>query len=120
MTDIDGDLLDDIEDLLRTEASADSPLTSGEIADRLGIDDSEANPTTREAIRLLAEERKVPTVGAHNGYYIIETEAQKEEYLASLRQRIAGIEERIWLIERAWQAQQGRSQTTLAGAGGDD
>lgn len=120
MTDIDGALLDDLEELLRTEASAENPLTSSEIADRLGIDDSEANPTTREAIRTLAEERMIPTVGAHNGYYVIETEAQKDEYLATLRQRIAGIEERIWLIERAWQSQQGRQQTTLAGTGGDD
>lgn len=109
MTAIDGDLLDRLEAELR---QADGPVTSAALADRLGIDDGEANPKTREALRDLQKEREVPLIGTHAGYRIITSRAELDDCLDTLDSRIAGIEERK---QHVIQAFEDREQKTLAG-----
>lgn len=92
----DPDLLDQVEAALR---QADGPITSGDLAERLNIDDAEANPKTREAIRNLVEDGR-PIVGFSNGYRFIEDEDDLAWALDNLDSRIAGIEQRKqWLLQ---------------------
>ena len=101
---IDGDLLDDLESLLWDHVGPENSITSTEVSDELGIKDSNGNPKTREAIKIVLRERGVPVIAGANGYYIAETEKQVRDELDSLDQRIQGIEERKQLIRRGVQA----------------
>ena len=100
--DVDGDLLDDLEGLLLDHVGSDNKITSGEIADELDIDDSEANPKTRETIRILVEERQFPVIGSSHGYHVPESGDEVEEQVESLQSRAASIQERSELIKQAW------------------
>jgi len=100
--DVDGDLLDDLEDLLLDHVGSDNKITSGEIADELDIDDSGSNPKTRETIRILVEERQLPVIGSSHGYHVPESADEVEEQVESLQSRAASIQERSQLIKEAW------------------
>ncbi|MDS0284714.1 hypothetical protein NDI86_21670 [Halomicroarcula sp. S3CR25-11] len=100
---VDGDLLDDLEELLLDHVGSDNKITSGEVADELDIDDSEANPKTREAIRILLEERQFPVIGSSHGYHVPESREQVDEQVESLQSRAASIQERSQLIKEAWE-----------------
>lgn len=104
-----------LHDVLERHKGPDQAISSGELASRLGISDSEANPTTRFEIRELIERTGLPVAANNQGYYMIETERQKDEYLARLNQRIVGIEERKRLVEKAWRGE--IEQGTLDGEG---
>lgn len=104
MTDYDADTLDAIESDLRAAVGKDAAVTSGELAARHVPDDGEANPTTREIVKsVMMRERGLPVVSCSNGYYIPESSETIAEELESLRGRIAGIEERMQLLEDNWQ-----------------
>jgi hypothetical protein len=103
MTDpsIDGDLLDDLQDILEGRGRGEA-ITSAELSDRLGLDDGEASPKAREAVRVLRDERGVPIRAGNVGYWICQTQAEADEYLDDLRGRIAGIEESMQNFREAW------------------
>lgn len=100
--DIDGELLDRLEEIFEDRVGPDQAITSSEIAEQEIIEDSEANPVTRRAIRALVEERGVPIAAGSRGYYRIETVDQLDDYIESLDGRIAGIQERKELVCKAW------------------
>jgi hypothetical protein len=102
MPSIDGDLLDEAEQELRGRTKADA-IHSGALADELGIDDGEANPKTREVIRMLMDERGLPVASANCGYWLIESREQLETYKDNLQSRIQGIQERIEMAERNYE-----------------
>lgn len=108
MTDVDGELLDDLQ---RALEAADEPMTSAELADELGIDDRAGTPKTREAVRVLVQERHVPVVASNNGYHIVQTRAGLDAYLDTLDARIRGIESRKQMVVQAFEG----GQTTLVG-----
>jgi len=99
---IGGDLLDKLEDELRQHSGPDEAITSSELSELLDTADSEGNPKTREAIRVLMEERRIPIAADNNGYYLIETSEQLEKYLDTLEARKNGIEQRRQLVTTAW------------------
>lgn len=101
MTEIDGAVLDAIETEL-AERGRDDAITAAEIGETVGIDDGEASPATREAIRALLTERGVPIRSGNVGYWVCQSEAEAEEYRADLRSRIEGIEQRLTAFETAW------------------
>lgn len=101
--DVDGDLVDAIATELHHHRGPDQAITSAALAGKLGIEDSEAQPKTREAIKVCLRERGLPIVSSGSGYYIPDDEQTVEEHLESLRGRIAGIEERIELIASNWE-----------------
>jgi len=103
MTSIDGELLDKVEDELRGRTKADA-MQSGDIADAVGIDDSEGNPKTREVIRILIEERGLPVASANCGYWLLESRDQLDKYVETLEGRISGIQERIDMVTENYQA----------------
>lgn len=99
---VSGELLDELERVLREHVGPSEAITSSELADKLEITDGEANPATREAIRIVCEERGLPVAASSRGYYVIESTNELEEYLESLDGRIAGIQKRKQLVARAW------------------
>jgi hypothetical protein len=103
MTDIDGETLDALATTLRSGARGqDNAITSGELAARHVPDDGEANPTTREAIKILMRERGLPVIGGPSGYYIPESQAPVDDAIASLEGRVEGIRERQQLLAENW------------------
>lgn len=107
---IDGDLLDEAENILRGR-DKDNAITSGELSAQLGLDDGEANPKAREIIRmLLSRDDPLPVAAGNVGYWVCETEAQAAAYRETLRGRIAGIEERLERFDAAWNAYHRRTE----------
>jgi len=102
--DIDGALLDDLEELLDDHRGPENAISSGEIADELGIDDSGSNPRTREAVKALLDERELPVISNSNGYFVATAESQVEEEIESLQSRIQDIQQRQQLIRDAWES----------------
>lgn len=103
MTDPDPDTLDALEADLRDAVGKPNAISSGELAERHVPADGEANPRTRELVKqVLMRERGLPIVSCSNGYYIPEDRATIEDELDSLRGRIAGIEDRMQLLEDNW------------------
>lgn len=98
----DKGVLDALECVLREHVGPSQAITSSELADELDITDGEANPATREAIRVVCEERGLPVAASARGYYVIEDRGQLEEYLENLDGRIAGIQQRKQLVAAAW------------------
>ena len=118
MTAVDGDLLDKLQEMLRGRSRSDA-ITSAELSERLDLDDGEASPKAREAIRILREERNVPVRAGNVGYWICQSEQEAQEYLDDLRGRIGGIEETMDNFQSAWDAWE-RSQPLRADGSGDD
>jgi len=122
---IDGDLLDAIADELRERYDArhagdittidEQAITSGELADEITGENAEANPKTREAMKVLMRERGIPIVGDHRGNWIPLTEAPVENKLDNLDQRIDGIKERKRLLSENWRQWHGATATDGAG-----
>lgn len=101
---VDGELLDRIQELMLDHKGPANTISSGAIADVLGINDSDAQPKTREAIRILTEERGVPIASTSQGYYLIQTHEHLTDYLESLDGRIAGIQKRKQTVIDAWES----------------
>lgn len=100
---INGELLDDLEELLREHTEPGQELNSGQLAARLGIDeDHDTNPKTREAVNILREERGVPILSNHNGYAIIQTTEDLEQYIERLDGQIAGLQEQKREVVSSW------------------
>lgn len=97
----DTDVLEDVFELV-VESDVDDPITSGEVSDRVGINDGNGNPKTREVIRTLVEERNVPIAAGPNGYFFLESPDDLQHYLTGLDSRIAGIQERKRTVTEAW------------------
>lgn len=110
---VTGAELDALERILEDHVGPDDAITSGELSDRLDVDDGEGNPATREGIRILCEERGLPVAAGPKGYYVLETEEQLDEYMETLEARKQGIEERMWLVRKAWRQSRGDDQMTL-------
>ena len=102
MTEIDGTLLDALQQEL-ADRGRDDAITSAELAERLDINDGEASPTTRKAVRALLTERGVPIRSGNVGYWVCQSEAEAEEYVDDLQGRIEGIEQRLTAFQSAWQ-----------------
>ena len=98
MPSINGALLDAAEDELRGRTKDDA-IYSSELAEKIGVDDGEGNPKTREVIRVLMDERDLPVASSNCGYWMLESEDQLRVYVNDLEGRINGIEERIQMVQ---------------------
>lgn len=101
MTDVDGALLDALEAEL-ADRGRDEAITAAELAEHCDIDDGEASPTTRKAVRALLCERGVPIRSGNVGYWVCQSGAEADEYAADLEGRIEGIEQRLTAFRSAW------------------
>lgn len=101
---IDGALLDRLQLELAEHRGAENAITSDALATRVGIEDSGTNPKLRDAVKTLMDERAVPVVSDHNGYYIPATRQEVRDYVDNLQSRIDGIQQRQQLVENAAEA----------------
>lgn len=99
---IDGELLEQVHDELRKRSGKSNSITSRELSKQLDIDDGDAQPKTREAIRILQEERDAPIAAYSGGYFYMADSQDLEEYLDFLDNKIAGIEDRKQLATRSY------------------
>ena len=119
--DVDGELLDELHEILREryyqrtegdiETVREQAITSGEMADRVTDEDTEANPQTREAVKVLMRERGLPVIGSNHGYYIPVDPNAIESEIDALEGRIDGIRERQQLLRDNWDNWQRRQHT---------
>jgi hypothetical protein len=98
---IDGDVLAEAREILAGRARDDA-ITAADLSDRLGLDDGDTSPATREIVRTLLTERGVPVRSGSVGYWVCQSEAEAEEYRENLQSRIEGIEQRLNAFETAW------------------
>jgi hypothetical protein len=109
---IDVDVLDAIEQELRDrhtarvegeiQSAAEQAITSAELAETITGEDAEANPKTREAMKILMRERDIPLVSNNNGNWIPVNDDAVQDKMSDLDARIAGIEERKDLLADNW------------------
>jgi len=97
-----------VKDILLEHHGANNPVSAREINERINEDDVGSFPNTRMLIRDIMLEDQIPIASSNKGYYIIETEAELQDYLDQLESRILGMSERKFAIQRAaneWKAE---------------
>ncbi|MFC6723091.1 hypothetical protein ACFQE1_01525 [Halobium palmae] len=90
-----------MKEILLNHRGSDNPISSREINEEIDEDNIGSFPGTRAIIRDIVLEDRIPIAGGHNGYYVIETEEELEDYLDNLTSRINGMAERRWGVQRA-------------------
>lgn len=83
-----------VAEILSEHRGSDNPVTSGEIADKTGLDSLDSTPRTRGVIRKLSRQYDFPIGASTKGYFLIERRGEAQEYLDDLDGRIQGIEQR--------------------------
>lgn len=90
-----------IKEILLEHQGADNPITSREINEEFDLDNIGSFPSTRALIRDIVLEDKIPIAGSNQGYYVIETEGEYQDYLDNLDRRSLQIMERKFAVRDA-------------------
>lgn len=93
-------MLEQIEDILLLHKGKQNPITSAEIARKIGIIEDDTHAQTRALILECAEKYGLPLATNNSGYYLISNQQEYEEYMANLNSRSAGIDERKRIITK--------------------
>lgn len=101
MTEPTEHLRDQIREMLLEHRGSDNPIKSREISNELGIDEVESFPVTRGLIKEILKEDKIPVAGSSQGYFVIETEEELQDYLDNLDSRAMNTIQRKYLIKEA-------------------
>ena len=86
--------LREIKEMLLNHKGKANAITSGKIAVALDIPENDTVATTRSLITKLIREG-LPIGATDNGYFLIETQEELNEYIQRLNDRIYGIYDRI-------------------------
>lgn len=92
-----------VKDLLLAHRGQENPISAREINEVIEVDTVGSFPRTRELVRELLFEEKIPVAGGNAGYYVVETKAELTAYLENLDSRMGKIAERRYAIRRAAQ-----------------
>ncbi len=84
------------------EATPETAVSSKVIKEALGQKDYTGRPITRNLILETMEFYEIPIGSNGNGYFIIRTEAEKNEYLQHLKEKIAGWDRRINAVKETY------------------
>ena len=101
MADIDPEVKEEVREILKQHRGRDNPVSSRELSDKYDIDSINSFPNTRAIIRELLVEEKMPIGACNEGYFMIETEEEFEQYLGNLETRKLRIEDRIQAVYKA-------------------
>ena len=93
-------MLEQIKDLLLTQKGKRNPITSAEIAHKIGIIEDDTHSQTRSLILECAKKYGLPLAASNRGYYLIVDQQEFDDYMANLDSRSAGIEERKRIITK--------------------
>lgn len=92
----------EIRAVLKENRGKNSAITSGEIRDEVGINDShDTHPAVRDVIRQLIKEG-LPVASSGSGYYVVRNDEELNEYVRSLKSRQNAIQERIDAVAEAY------------------
>jgi len=84
--------------LLRDHQGEGNSITQAQLSDATGVNTS----TLRSEIRRLREERNIPIANKRNGYYIIESEQELQDFVAHKNQEIESKRQTIEDTLEAW------------------
>lgn len=90
--------IEQIRDILMQHWGKSNAITSGEIADLIGINEDDTHAKTRAMILEAAKIYKLPLAADIIGYYLITNDEEYYSYMNNLDSRKEGIEERKELI----------------------
>jgi len=90
-----------VKQILLDHRGADDPITSREIDDELNMDNIGSFPNTRECIRDIMFQERIPIVGGNQGYYVAKSEEEIAEAIEGLEGRIMNMTERKMALRRA-------------------
>lgn len=93
-------MLEQIKDILLQHKGRQNPVTSAEIASKIGIIEDDTHAQTRALILECAEKYELPLAASNRGYYLILNQQEYDEYMDNLDLRLAGIEERKRIITK--------------------
>lgn len=91
-------MLEKIKAILFMHQGKNNPVTSAEIAKRIGIHEDDTHAQTRALILECAKTYKLPLAANNRGYYLIVDQQEYDEYMGNLDSRSAGIEARKSII----------------------
>lgn len=90
-----------VKELILDHEGADNPITSREINEEIDVDNVGSFPETRQLIREIIREERIPIGANTNGYFLIQTEDELEEYVDGLDTRMVQIADRKAAVLRA-------------------
>lgn len=93
-------MLEQIRDILLSHNGKRSPITSAEIARKIGIIEDDTHVQTRALILECAQKYELPLAASNRGYYLISNQREYDEYMNNLDSRSAGIEKRKKIITK--------------------
>ena len=93
-------MLEQIRDILLSHNGKRNPITSAEIARKIGNTEDDTHAKTRELILKCVEKYELPLAANNRGYYLISNRQEYDEYMNNLDSRSAGIEERKKIITK--------------------
>lgn len=96
------ELIDEAEEIMRNHTGFDNAITARELSDRLGIEDAEGFPNTRDVLKYLLAERGMPIGSGNQGSFLIETEEEFIDYVENLDNRIRGIMDRRQAVMKVY------------------
>lgn len=93
-------MLEQIRNILLSHYGKRNPITSAEIARKIGIVEDDTHAQTRALILECARKYELPIAASNQGYYLISNQQEYDEYMDNLNSRSAGIEERKKIITK--------------------
>jgi len=100
-----------VKEILLEHKGSDDAISSREISNQLDKDEVGSFPETRMLIRDIMLEDQIPIASSNSGYYVIETEEELRDYVDQLEQRILGMSERKFAVQRAANVWDGEIET---------
>jgi tRNA A37 N6-isopentenylltransferase MiaA len=92
-----------VKEMLLEHRGRDNQISSREINEVVELDNVGSFPQTRECVRDIMFEERIPIIGGGNGYYVAETEEEIADALETLESRILHQAERKMTLKRAAQ-----------------
>jgi hypothetical protein len=90
-------------DVLVVHYGKNQAITVSKIVEMIGEEQTGlTNPVARIAIKEIILDEDLPIGSCSNGYYIIQTKEELNEYISNLHSRICGIKQRIKAVRKAF------------------
>lgn len=93
-----------VKELLLEHRGKGNEISSRELNEEVGLDSVGSFPRTRECVRDIMLQERIPIIGGGNGYYVAQTEDEIVDAIETLDSRITKTAERKMLLERAAKA----------------
>lgn len=79
-----------------------NPIKSKELEKILGIKDVDGHPATRRIIEETMRQREIPIGANNNGFFVIKSKQELNDYVQALNNRVAGIFGRVAVVNEIY------------------